>query len=529
MAYVPGDKIGEYIHYKYENYMRYGLARKLSLQSQPQQSLTKYIWEARQEASAFLAQKKVRQSLKKMELALNYLTGKYHGTGKFSPEYLNLVRQYMVDSLQSEIKGLSVADINWETMTLSSSGRDKIKGTNIDYDKMLSIIQQKTAGSKKREMLKLSTLKKQLVADKSGHNIQSFLRRVRNVSALVSSIGLGQQEEEELQRKIKNIVDKLELPANGKQSGRFQDSSLYEDLIKIVEEVIISYSIAGFEGLLSEYAVSTVGAIFAQQVGKTTKDLIEKGVVGSIKEKNIFIENSFMKGIDLNTVMGNSHYTKSNNGITWELKGTGVDGKIDSSIVLNETVLKNSVKSYDLQGGNPKIKGVSLVSGTNILFLLSNKARFLNHYLNQSVNTAPQSIIQQANEHMKLMILLLAFTGGGYRQNQQGEIYKNRADVFVINDKSKKHGMKVFSIYELYEKIILTPSLYSGIEINLDKNHAWNNEFCYVDETGVSKEIKILSSAKANQRISNILAQVNNKKIKASIGFKTMNNAMYSS
>jgi hypothetical protein len=33
MAYVPGDKIGEYIHYKYENYMRYGLARKLSLQS----------------------------------------------------------------------------------------------------------------------------------------------------------------------------------------------------------------------------------------------------------------------------------------------------------------------------------------------------------------------------------------------------------------------------------------------------------------------------------------------------------------
>jgi hypothetical protein len=30
MAYIPGNKIGEYVHYKYENYLRYGLARKLS-------------------------------------------------------------------------------------------------------------------------------------------------------------------------------------------------------------------------------------------------------------------------------------------------------------------------------------------------------------------------------------------------------------------------------------------------------------------------------------------------------------------
>ena len=52
-----------------------------------------------------------------------------------------------------------------------------------------------------------------------------------------------------------------------------------------------------------------------------------------------------------------------------------------------------------------------------MLFLLSNQIRFLNHYLNQTVDTAPGNIITEANKEMKAMILLLSFTGGGTRKD----------------------------------------------------------------------------------------------------------------
>ena len=512
MGYMPGDKLGEYIHYKYENYMRYGLARKLSASSASQGSLSKYAWEARQEASAFLQRSSSRQSLAQMEQYLKYLMGEPQQEidANFTPEQRIAMQETLVESLSNKVKNLSVGDIDWSTLTLTAQGREKAKSGKIDLNKMKNLL-----GDTK--MLRLQTLRKQLQMGSQGFNIKSFLTRIANVQAAIQSLELGQQSLDKLMTKIRHIKMRL----GDTTSGRFQDASLHEDLLKIVKEAIALYSITKLEGDLAEHAVSAIGAAFTSQVGSNTKQLIEQGVVGSNKEKNVFITNQFMKGIDIKTVMQNSSYRLSEDGITWEITG-GTDGKVDASIKINDSIITSSVKNYDFSSANPKVKSVSLVSGTNMLFLLSNKARFLNHYLNQSVDTAPDAVAQAANEQMKVMILLLAFTGGGTRKNKSGALYENRADVFVINDKSQKYGIRVVSIYDLFEKIVLTPSLYSGVEVNFNSSHRWKNKF-YGESAG---GYEILDPRMADKRISNILAQVHSYKIKASIGLGTMKQAL---
>ena len=116
---------------------------------------------------------------------------------------------------------------------------------------------------------------------------------------------------------------------------------------------------------------------------------------------------------------------------------------------------------------------------------------------------------------MKIMILLSAFIGGGFRRNKMGDIYQNRADVFVINDKSRKNAIRVVSVYELFEQIIYNYE--DGITINLENSHQWKNQW-----VGNS----ILDPKQANARISYLLAQVHQKKITASIGFTTMQAAL---
>lgn len=518
MAYIPGNKIGEYVHYKYENYLRYGLARKLSTApSSVQGSLSKYVYEAREQASSIVSSNINRAALLKAQAGLNFLMGKSATNGEESAtQRRELVRRSLTEVLQTKVKSLDVSDIDWSNLTLKHSGIEKIKAANIDFSKMLTELEQLYPSTPTKDiakkMLKISTLKNDITGDNADHYVGAFIRRANNLRAAINSLDLDQTTIENLNTKISALTNGAQI--KGRTTGKFTDATLYTELVNIANEVLVACSIVGIEGFLAEGAAASLGAVFAKEVGKNAKRLVEENIVGPIKkEKNVFISNSFMSGINIDTVMTDSHYKKAGDGITWELT-SGVEGKIDAVVNLDDSQLKASVKNYNLSGGNPHIKGVTLVSGSSMLFLLSNQIRFLNHYLNQTVDTAPSNVVVNANKEMKLMLLLLSFIGGGMRKGANGQIYQNRADTFIINDKSKPGSIRVVSIYELYEKIIQSNN--PEISITLDDTHTWKNT-----KIGNNPD-----PALANQRISNILAQVHKKKITASIGFNTMNSAL---
>ena len=519
MAYIPGNKIGEYVHARYENYKRYGLARKLSIQSASTQSLSKYVYEARQAAYASLAHQNQKSALLKTQNALNYLMGKStkapDGTVAGAKEG---VQNALVEILSTKIKALSAEDIDWTTLSLKDSGVQKLKNANVDTNRMLQELQQflpegSSTEDVAKRMLKISTLRTDIASNRNSHYIGSFIRRVQNLKAAIASLDLSSGKIAKINQQIDNLLQNAELA--GRTSGIFQNATLYSDLVKIADEVLFLQSVAGIEGFLAEGAVASIGAMFAQETGKTVKNLIEKNLVGSTKEKNIYFNSAFMKGLDTGMIMKGSNYRKSSDGITWELR-SGVDGKIDAIITIDDSQLKASVKSYNLASQNPHIKGVTLVSGTNLLFLFSNQIRFFNHYLNQTAETAPQNVVIKANEIMKTMIFLSSLTGGGYRRAEGGSIYQNRADVFIINNKNRPGDIKVVSIGELFSHILHTNM--QGVNINLADNHTWANKW----ETNNLIGTQVLDPAMANVRISKLLHQVHAKKIKASIEFTNL-------
>ena len=506
MAYISGNKIGEYVHWRYANYMRYGLSRKLSNQSSSQGALTKFVYEARQEAIGQLRRINHQTRLKELEEKMQYIMGKRTFKNEIvDASTIATIQKTLLENITKIATNLTVEDIDWTTLSLTASGKEKIKAGNIDMNKLIEEIEKISPNGR---VLKLTTLKNRL---KSGnHNIADFRQRINNTLAVIQSIGLGQQEEQKLIQKVSAIEAQL----GGKTSGRFTNTSLIDELTTLARETIAAYSVSQFEGEIAEQFVALAGSTMAAIGQKAMSE-----VVGGLAEKNIIKSNDFMKGLNPESILGKG-YRKSSNGLYWETIND-VQGKVDVNLTIDENIIGASIKNYDLSSTNPKLKGVKLVSNTNLLYLFANKAKFLNHYLNQTVDTAPVSVIQEANEMMKLMILLSAFAGGGQRLGSGG-IYTNRADIFVINDKSQKYGIKVFSISELFETIIQSPNLYGGIQTSIKSNQRWSNKFYTEDGSG----IQILNSAMANKRIEQVLAQVHSQKISASIGLSHMQNTI---
>jgi len=100
-----------------------------------------------------------------------------------------------------------------------------------------------------------------------------------------------------------------------------------------------------------------------------------------------------MKGLDVSKIMSGSKYKYKDETMTWETTNNP-QGKVDVRIGLDNTILNASVKNYDFNNLNPAInQSINLVTGTNFLYLLSNRARFLNNYLNQTASTSPSGVI----------------------------------------------------------------------------------------------------------------------------------------
>lgn len=482
--------------------MRYGLARKLSEQKKPVRSLNKYLHEARSEAYAMAEKAKQQGLVTQLEQQLSYYMRASTLTTDLQPAELNAIQNSVANYMQTSIAGLTSNDIDFSTLTLNANGRKKILAANVDYSQLESIFGKNT--------LALSTLRNVLIgAGKTKSiNLKDFNRRLAQMAAAINLLDVDQQTIESLQLQLQAIQQRT----GGRQSGRLAADSYLDDLKTLAKEVFVKASLAVVEGELAEAYVSVVGEQLDNALQSGTH-AISSEITGGLRGKNVFINSQFMRGVNVNTVMANSSYKRSHDGITWETTNTP-QGKTDVKIILDNSWINASIKNYNLQSMNPKIRSVSLVTGTNMLYLLARKTEFLNHYLNQSVNTAPSSIIQSANQTMKTMIIYLALTGGGLRREKGQLTAMNYANVFIINDKSKIGGIRVITMGDIFSKILDSPMIQNSIEVSLDAGQSWNNQF--VGGYG------ILDPNLAKARIASVLAQVHQHTISASIPFGVM-------
>lgn len=497
MAYIPGDRIGEYIHSKYENYLSFGLAHSSRQKAVQKNDLTSFLDAARNHAKAALSSAKDAQFISSLEQQIAYIMrpDKTNGIGNYED-----LRRAVIAHMQQFVSSLNENDIDWNTLSLKPSATKKLQ--NISKSELTAVLGD--------EALSASTLRSSTLGKSGQTYTASFWRQVKNLNAAIKILSTkisNQPKINDLTKALSSISQQAIALGWSKSGLQVSNEGLTAQLRTLARDVIKSASLAQFEGELGEAIVAEASNSINGVIKDGYEDIVGK-VVGSLPGKNIYVEKSFMKGLDVGSIIGAQGFKRGVNStgdIIWSTS-SNVKGKIDVMIEVDEKEINANVKNYRLDSTNPY--NIKMVSGTNMLYLFQNQARFLNHYLNQTASTTPLGITMQANQIMKQMLLLSSFTGGGARTDITSG--KN-ANVFVINNKSTG-TVKVVPIYKLFNMIVNANNRLNGIDINLPDGKQWNNTYVRANDYSPSA-----ISAAAKQRITTLLQAVRNYKINVSI------------
>lgn len=542
--YISGDLAGEYIHYHYTNYEKYGLiVRSNSGTSTQKIDLTKALDDQRKKVYRLLNAQYNAKYYEQLENELNYITGG-RATGRTNAEE---IQQAILKSKLESVQNLDLADgdIDWKTMSLTSAGRTKLMNARIDLEKLKTYLRD-SAGpdSPLKDPEKVdsfilsvrSLLGSQMGRTKgaSSFSMANVLRHIANIQGLIANAP-NAVNTAELTARLDAVetavkaIDTHDITAfNEKRFGSGDHArNIREELAAIAKLTIVGASVAMVEGELAEALVeATANAI--GKVGVEGVDEVVASLIGSATSKNVYRKSSFASYVDTDQMFNQKHFQKQGadaaNGLRWEVRSFGgTKGKTDVTITLtsNGDVLESnaSVKNYNLKNPSKSMqkKGLSLVTGTNLIYLLQHNARFLNHYLNQTTRATgsdadnpPQGVVLQANKAMQEMALLLAFAGGGDKADIG--LSRKHAGIFIINDKSKgAGGFKIVPVVDLYLKLL---EMDDSFNVSLPQNQTWNN-------TWVSDE-----AGGKGQRITNLLTEVMRHKISASVKMDKMQAAL---
>lgn len=523
------DKIGDYIHYNYLNYKKWGLAYQLrdkEANSLQQDNLDRYINDEKKSIMKNFYSSSKYDIAHNLQHSLNYFM--------VSPSNLDTIdlsdyKQSLLQHLQNVFGiGFTAEDFNWTTFTLNSRGENKLKSvkwkdanlglsvstfTNNRLGKSESGISYREAIKKQLDGLILATNK--LLADgvvnKGRYKISTLQTRLNNLKTGVES----------LKRSVQ-VMDQTALNQSAQQfldpkGTKNRNYTFLDEMRKISRILFATTAKSAVEGELLEAIIANCGILFQQTLSEGMNEVMGGLVTGSSQGTVRYDSSKFMKGFDLGKMLNYSgratdpwqpHY--DNGSLVYDFDRMPIKGKTDAVIYLKDNdALAFTAKSYNLESYDPKIEGISLVKETNLLYLFQTKARFLNHYLNQSVDTAPAEARMAANRNMRQMLLLVGMSGGGIRSDSSSQL---QSSVMVFNNKGAAYDpIKVMPIDWLYGQLM---NYYKLLNISLPENHAWPN----------TRQPGDNSIALAKQRISSLLMAVKHHKISVSIPQRTMKN-----
>lgn len=536
--YTNGDLIGEYIHYHYSNYERYGLVIKSRRAPGENEKLelTGVLDDQRKKVYDLLNAQYNKAYYDKLEAQLNYVTT----NGKSPGEHMD-IEQIQERILIEKIKAIhnvqfADGDIDWNTMSLTAQGKRKLLNAKVDSEKLKSFLIQ-GGMSKERAasfILSVNSLLNSRMGrskDASSFSISNVLRHIKNIEGLIQNV-TNAATAQRLQDRLNMVRDELvkldPQDLNAFNEKRFDgERNIREELKAIAKLTMVGATVTMIEGDLAEALVlvtaETMGGVASAGIEDIMTDFL-----GPLRSENVYRGSAFSSKVKTGQLFKANHFEQhgsdTDNNLHWTVKSfKGTQGKTDVSITFTtngkQQVSNASVKNYDLSNPNEKMqrKGLSLVSGTNMIYLLQHNARFLNHYLNQTAapndsDRAPSGVVFNANKMMQEMLLLLAFSGGGDKANIN--LSRKHAGIFIINDKSKgPGGFKIVSVVDLYKQLL---KMKDSFNITLPNDQTWSN--IWVDDESGGKE----------QRITNLLAEVMKHKISVSVKFDKMQSALKS-
>lgn len=509
-------KIGNYIHYRYEHYLRSGLSIYGDSPPSPQTVFAAQRQKLLKDVLNRRADKEKANIKFSLEQQLNFFFDPQAiGTVQFgyTPQESQALQDKIISLCQEALGNLSVADIDWTTLKVKSNGIKNIGiGRGELYEEFRKIRETRlgregqgatTAVALSRRLKALMDLRDSLGNDVEDGSLDAqFITKMNKFQQDYESIvrdliqisdGANKQTSLGLSKKKIAITDKnanfikelQELIDDTKQMTIQQINGLLGEYIPVLTQAVLSnVASKGLEETLENLSFSQELLIPVWGGQKSHKGLVSSNVI--TKRKNISDLSVETTILDIPIKVGNTF------------------DKIDIQLqVPDSTPINASVKNIRNRSK------IEILDGRSSLEFLQSYPEFANHYLNITAMHPydPDTYVQQAHDTMKLTIALHALAGGSWAKAGNGNVFATNpmAEIFILN----RHGhFEVYFMSDILENVANNLDL---IDIqgfrNFNSVHRWENE--YVGQTPMIKA--------AYRRIANLLAQLHTQQLKVSI------------
>ena len=505
---MPG--IGDYVHYKYANFKKYGINKNGTTEDGPAMALA--IFKSQKRDILNDIKRRQRESainIPKLEEELNFYYGpnKEGLRGDITDEDLKKMHDAIQQFLGDKLNGIDI-----DIATLSSAVGEGNMSKIIDIfknnthqelnEKIKTIVNAPALGNNPSRSTKKSAVQRRI----------DMLLEIRDAAAK-ENVNLGH-----LSRQIGYLNDAWQkLQADLGDSDKIYLGYGYQknrSFVNRLNEMISSF-VMGSSTMHGEYAeavlvlvnymVNSCAAVETSDLLRVLKEGSSKQrVAGQDRSANALISTHFSSDFaDLNLITKGSAYTiNQKDGAGNIFSGRATQDKVDVWLEVEGLSVPASVKNYNMANTS---NGVHVLSGRSVLQLIQEYENFTNYYMNVMVNhpdgSAPGALQQSAKEALKLTILLKAIAGGTITANGRKN---SEADIFIINDNSKG-GFKIYTISDILERVNQNLDLLQVGDIDtlseLDNN--------YIGTENNSNDALV--------RISGILAQLHQMQLNVSI------------
>lgn len=461
------DKIGNYIHWNFDNYRKYGLGTKET--GHKGGSWSEALNAQRNAMIAFARQGKSQGSKEAIRQELMYKLNFFFATQN-TVRNGEVYTQAELETMQQQIAQIVQNAIGHGTVnlaTLTATDDDKLgiltdplralKDTNEGWNWYDAIKRRIDLMCAKRD--ELANL---INSSKGGAQWQSDLSALmaefESIQAAVQArLGAGtnlaghqvtaadwansKTTREKFVGEINRLIGQAKKGANAQLTGE-------------VGEMYATISMAALQK-------KTKG-----EVQKLLKDLLNGvtsleslGLAGKNSSTAVKVTSNFaLQGLD--------QESRSNMGEIFQKFGSNIirisptQDKVDVEITLdNNSTLNASIKNYDLSSGGRKIH---ILNGSDILNYIQEYANFVNHYLNMTaigdttISARNGSLVKAANEIMALTLAVKALMGGVEKMDANGNHgLSDTAEVFIVHDSSQVlGGWSIYFMSDIIDKLV---------------------------------------------------------------------------
>lgn len=535
-------KVGDYIHYHKENYLKYGLSVDKPQSVDPISVLQGQKAEILR-SMPFRFDSSKQTIKQQLENEMNYFfqleQGKVEGWNEQDAQQLQQLMEEICETAASQLDSklsFNNVDIDWSTLNVTG-GQNSISLSS-DAKKTFAALRKSATFNNQQTKTYVTAVMKRINELISARDalVNSSLKTQTVNATFIAAMGVIEKKYDGLVNYVNSYVTAntrinkkgkvIYTPEEIKIGKGSQMQSFLLDLQMLVDmtkQVVVT----DVKGALGE-TVPALSQIVAQEsVGRNLDelvsliggnkqyyiDLLKQSVVGNEKSVKIM---SADKVIDKKnkTQSGTFGSIQAQIG-DLEYNSTATQDKVDVVLKLPDGQSINaSMKNVNLFSGF----GIHILSGSNSINFLQDYPVFANHYMNIMANIGRSdpftgSILQQAHEAMKLTIALKALAGGVLTADASGNISRNaQAEILVVNNSiSGRQGFKVYFMSDLISKAANNLSL-----VNIE---GFNSPVQYTNYWigSQQKYYKMPSMEHAWARVAKILAQLRLQNLEVSL------------